>query len=95
MAAQYGIRIRLEPDMEWNEFCNLLSGLLPDTPLGQIVAIRSETDRDTIKKFTPDQRRIYTEWKQRAAKKKLEDEQALDESMASIEALLARTFGQG
>lgn len=30
--------------MSWGEFCSLLSGLMPDTPLGQIVGIRSEKD---------------------------------------------------
>ena len=54
-AAQYGIRLRCEPDMTWGEFCSLLGGLGPKTPLGQIVSIRSENDPKMLKNFTPSQ----------------------------------------
>ena len=60
-ATQYGIRLRYT-EMTWSEFCSLLSGIMPETPLGQIVAIRSENDRDRLKHFTPEQRRIRYEW---------------------------------
>lgn len=53
--------------MSWGEFCTLLSGIMPDTPLGQVVSIRSETDRAVLKHFTPDQRRIRNEWRRRQA----------------------------
>lgn len=34
LAKQYGIRIRKEIDtMDYAELCNLISGLMPDTPL--------------------------------------------------------------
>ena len=59
---QYGIRLRANDDMSWNEFCTLLSGLMNDTPLGQIVSIRAEKDRNVIKDFTPEQKRIRREW---------------------------------
>lgn len=49
--------------MKWNEFASLLSGLSPDSPLGRLVQIRTETDREVIKKFTPHQRKIYNEWR--------------------------------
>lgn len=65
--AQYGIRLRAESEMSWGEFCTLLSGIMPDTPLGQIVSIRSETDKEVLKHFTPDQRRIRNEWRRRQA----------------------------
>ena len=43
--------------MTWSEFATLLSGLMPDTPLGQIISIRAEKDKEIIKRFTKDQRR--------------------------------------
>jgi len=49
--------------MDWQEFCVLLSGLMPETPLGRIVAIRSEEDRDILKGFTPEQRTVRSEWR--------------------------------
>ena len=48
--------------MSWGEFCSLLSGLMPDTPLGQIVGIRSEKDPKKIKNFTKEQRKIRNDW---------------------------------
>lgn len=53
--------------MTWQEFKTLLSGLSPDTPLGRIVAIRSEEDKEILKQFTTDQKRIRSEWRNRIA----------------------------
>lgn len=93
IAKQYGIRIRSEKDMSWSEFSSLLSGLMADTPLGQIVSIRSEKDTKTIKAFNPEQRRIYNEWKSRSASKQLEDSEKLDADMIMIETMFASMFG--
>ena len=65
---QYGIRLRAENDMSYQEFCSLLSGIMPDTPLGQIVSIRAEKNKEVIKHFTPEQRRIHMEWRNRKYK---------------------------
>ena len=51
--------------MRWSEFRSLLVGIGPDTVLGRIVSIRSEEDRDVLKNFTKDQRRIRNEWRLR------------------------------
>ena len=56
--------------MKWDEFYYLLGGLSPDTPLGRIVAIRAETDKDIIDNFTKDQRRIWSEWRTKMANQK-------------------------
>ena len=58
---QYGIRLR-SAELETDEFLNLLSGIMADTPLGLIVQIRSENDPDVINSFTPEQKRIRSEW---------------------------------
>lgn len=55
--------------MPWEEFKQLLMGVGPDTPLGRIVAIRSEKDKKVLKHFTKEQRRIRNEWMQKRAKK--------------------------
>ncbi len=56
--------------MSYQEFCILLSGIMPDTPLGQIVSIRAENDKEILKHFTPEQRRIRAEWRNRKYKNK-------------------------
>lgn len=61
-AQQYGIRLRYEDEMPWGEFTTLLAGLNEKTPLGRIVAIRSESDKEMLKHFTAEQKRIRNEW---------------------------------
>ena len=53
--------------MQWEEFKQLLSGIGPDTPLGRIVQIRSETDPDRLKSYSPAMNRIRVEWRLRHA----------------------------
>lgn len=66
--SQYGIRLRQEDDMSWSEFCTLLAGIMPETPLGQVVSIRSENDKEVLKSFTKEQHRIRNEWRRRRTK---------------------------
>lgn len=54
--------------MSWAEFRQLLSGLDAETPLGRIVAIRSEKDPKRLKEFTPEMRRIRSDWLRKRAK---------------------------
>ncbi|MCY9734171.1 bacteriophage Gp15 family protein [Paenibacillus alvei] len=95
LAKQYGIRIRQHGDMPWEEFCTLVSGLMPDTPLGSVVTIRAENDPKVIKGFNADQRRIYNDWRLRRAARKLDDQAKLDQEMKALETAMARMFGGG
>ena len=68
--------------MKWKEFAQLLKGLSGETPIGRIVAVRSETDPEVLKRFSKDQRRIRNEWLRRKAKKMPKKEsEAFIESM--------------
>ena len=69
-SAQYGIRMYTKEfkEMKWVEFRALLAGLGADTPLGQIISIRSEEDKDVLKQFTDRQREIRNRWRNRKAK---------------------------
>ncbi len=92
LAKQYGIRIRQQIDMKWNEFCTLVAGLMPDTPLGSVIAIRAEKDQKVIKGFTPEQRRIYREWRNKQAQNKL-DSGNYDADMKRLRDMFAAAFG--
>ncbi|WP_431731835.1 Gp15 family bacteriophage protein [Anaerotruncus colihominis] len=76
--SQYGIRMLSKSfeDVTWAEFVALLSGLDPNTALGRIVAIRAEDDKDMLKAFTPEQRRIRNEYRNKAAKQVSKEEMA-------------------
>lgn len=78
--SQYGIRLKVT-ELQFDEFLNLTSCLMSDTPLGQIVAIRSETDADIISKFTDNQRKIYNDWVRR---KTLNNKEKYTESMDKL-----------
>ena len=62
--------------MSWSEFCSLLSGIMPDTPLGNIVSTRAEKDPKVLKNFSKDQKRIRNDWLLRRNKKLKENPQA-------------------
>lgn len=85
-AQQYGIRLRMEIDtMKWGEFSSLLSGLNGDTPLGNIVRIRSEKDPKVIKNFTENEKRIRSIWLNKNAKEiSHEDYQQAMESIKNM-----------
>lgn len=54
--------------MKWDEFKDMLVGISPDTALGRIVAIRAENDKNVLKHFTKDQKRIRNEWRNKRVK---------------------------
>ena len=66
---QYGLRIRTKEfeSVSWDEFKSLIAGIDPETPLGRVVAIRAETDRNVIKNFNKEQKHIYNAWRNRKA----------------------------
>lgn len=88
-AQQYGIRLRLENTMSWSEFTTLLAGLNGDTPLGNVVRIRSEKDPKMLKQFTPEQKRIRAEWrrKQSAEMAKHFSRDEYDNAMKNLSAM--------
>ena len=62
--------------MSWREFSYLLSGLNYETPLGNIISIRSEDDPDKIREFTSEQKRIRNEYRRKMAKGKSKEDLA-------------------
>ena len=84
--SQYGIRLSTKEfrNVDWAEFSALLSGLSADTALGRIVSIRSETDADTIKHFSPYQKKIYDDWRTKQSERMTEEEYAAE--MKKLEA---------
>lgn len=72
-----------------------MAGLMDDTPLGRVVAVRMETDRERIKQFSPWQRQIQSEWRefQAGTAQTAFDKDAWHKEMASLEQMLAAAFG--
>ena len=92
--SQYGIRLRTENDMSWEEFCSLLCGIMPETPLGRIVSIRSEKDPKIIKNFTKEQKRIRNEWILRRNRKMLENPKQYNDYWSKFQKWAKDTFSK-
>lgn len=86
---QYGIRLRYEPEMQWGEFCALLTGLNGDTPLGHVVDVRSTTDKERIKNMSASDKRIRAEWQARQSKKPIDSKSYMQSMRALEEAMKA------
>lgn len=92
-ASQYGIRLRSEMDMSWGEFCTLLAGILPDTPLGKVTNIRAENDKEVLKNFTQEQHKIRNAWRSRAYKNIIIDEKEAKEQIKMFQEAMRIAFG--
>lgn len=69
LKTQYGYSIRKEIDsMSWGELVSDISGLMSETPLGNIVQIRSEDDKEKLKNFTQEQKNIRWKYRMKMAK---------------------------
>ena len=92
---QYGLRIRTKEfeTVSWDEFRSLLAGLSPETPLGRMVAIRSESDDNVIEHFTADQKKIWNAWRNRKAENMTQTE--YDQQMIELERKMAAVCGGG
>ena len=92
---QYGLRIRTKEfeTVSWDEFRSLLAGLSPETPLGRMVAIRSESDDNVIEHFTEDQKKIWNAWRNRKAENMTQTE--YDQQMIELERMMAALCGGG
>ena len=81
--------------MKYSDWAKLVSGLMDDTPLGRIVQIRSEKDKEILKNYTPEQRRIRAEWASfrgsRCPSMSKEDARV---QMAQLERTIASMFGE-
>ena len=48
----------------------MLQGLSGETPLGRMVSIRAENNPERLKEFTPEQKKIRSEYRTKVAHKK-------------------------
>lgn len=84
LKTQYGYSIRKEIDnLSWGELSSDIAGLSGDTPLGNLVETRSENDPERLKNFTPNQKKIRNEWRNKQAKKVNTD--TYEEAMKNFE----------
>ena len=84
LKTQYGYSIRKEiNNMSWAELSSDISGLMPDTPLGNIAQIRSENDKERLKNFTQEQKNIR--WKYRMKMAQNVDKEEFKRTIADLQ----------
>ena len=95
IATQYGILPAAQGEIPYTEWVKLVSGLMDDTPLGRVVAVRAEEDRKVIAKMTPWQRRIRAEWNAFLVQETVQRQSTaeLRAQMDNLERAMARMFG--
>lgn len=54
--------------MVWDEFIALLSGLDENTPLGRIISIRAEDNKEVLKNFSQSQLKIRSDYRSKMLK---------------------------
>lgn len=62
IAKQYHILPSEQGELAYSDWIRLVAGLMDDTPLGRVVSIRQENDKDIIKSFGSYEKRIRAEW---------------------------------
>ena len=94
IAKQYGIIPSKQPHLHYADWVKLVSGLMDDTPLGRVIAIRSEDDPQIIKQFTPMQHHIRSDWRTFLANEQAKTVSMDDwmRQMAELERQLAAAF---
>ena len=92
IAKQYGVLPSAQEHLRYSDWAKMVGGLMDDTPLGRVVAIRSETDREIVQRMSPGQRRMRSEWMSfRAAQE--HDPEENRENMKQLQAMIAGLFG--
>ena len=82
----------MQEDISQAEYRKLLIGLGGDTPLGNVIRVRSETDKKTISQMTAHEKQIRRDWDAFRAKRAAAPEtQAAN--MQAMAALLRNLFG--
>jgi hypothetical protein len=92
VAKQYKLLPSEQENIHYAEWLLLVSGIMGDTPLGQIVIIRKEKDPERIKCFTPYERRIHNEWRSFLAKTKLASGEKPEDYAKMFEAAFSKMF---
>ena len=96
IAKQYGILPSQQGNLSYSEWSKLVSGLMDDTPLGRVVAVRTETDQKVIAQYSPWQRQIRADWNAfKAQKLSQQSEVDMEQQMKQLERMLASAFGGG
>jgi len=95
-AKQYGIRLSKE-DMHYPEYRRFFNGLMDDTPLGRIISIRSEKDKETLKRMGAGEKKIRSDWIKFRSKQKMNSMtlKEKEEQVLAFQEAMKKAFWKG
>lgn len=76
--------------MSWSEFNDLVAGLNEQTPLVRIAQIRTESDPERLKEYSPEHRAIRAQWQRRNALKRSQED--TDKAITMLQEAFANMF---
>ena len=95
IAKQYGILPSEQEHLHYCDWAKMVSGLMEDTPLGRVVSIRCEKDREIIKNMSPSQLALRREWEEFRVRKMVQSPaqmQAYKQQLQALEQAFAVMF---
>lgn len=94
IAKQYHILPSDQDDLKYSDWEQLVSGLMDDTPLGRVVSIRCETNKERLKQLTPHEKAIRREWARfKASQKAKASKTSRMNDIAALQKMIAQAFG--
>lgn len=91
---QYHILPSEQEDLHYSDWYRLVAGLMEDTPLGRIVQIRAETDREAIERMGEYEQGVRRRWREFRANK-VKAEVKPEQYAAMFEKMFENMFGGG
>lgn len=90
IAKQYQVLPSEQEQLPYREWSLLVAGLMDDTPLGRVVQIRMEQDKERIKSFSKYELEVRREWDNFRMSKQTKEQQQND--LKQLEQMLAAMF---
>jgi hypothetical protein len=78
--------------LSFAEWSLLVSGLMDDTPIGRLVALRRESDPKVLKVLSPEQKRMRADWASFCAGKRRSTPGSVASAAKEVEAMIKSLF---
>lgn len=94
ITAQYGILPYAQGCIRYKDWAMLVAGLSTQTPLGQTVAVRMEQDKEIIRRFSPQQKKVRAEWQNFLAARAFGSDDA-KKNLQNLQMAFKQMYGTG
>ena len=92
IAKQYHVLPSEQPYLRYQDWNKMVAGLMDDTPLGRIVSLRLETNKEILKNLSPEQKQVRNEWARFKASKAVKNRDQMQEQI-HLQQMIAGLFG--